>query len=59
MYIVIGMDLIINLGIRKKIDTQIHTPKIKQNFCILNYLIQNLQNTQTVIPEKLKTQTQI
>jgi hypothetical protein len=49
-----------------KIDTQIHTQKLKTFVCILNYLIRNLQKickipkpkAKTQILKKLKTQTQ-
>ncbi len=39
-----------------KIDTQIHTQKIKKNFFILNYLFRNFQEILKILKLKLKTQ---
>ena len=60
------MDLSIYLKNKKKIkiDTQIHIQILKKNFCVLNYLIRNLQEICKIpkpkpqILKKLKTQTQ-
>jgi hypothetical protein len=39
-----------------KIDTQIHTQKIKKKIFILNYLFRNFQEILKILKLKLKTQ---